>query len=44
LELLQGEIAEEIRRKGAQLRGGFAQPVQHGMGIALEDAGGGAET
>src|SRR5262249_4730985 len=33
-----------MRRKGAQLLGGFDQPVQHGIGIDLEDAGGGADT
>ena len=38
------EITQEIRGKGAQLLGRFDQPVQHRVGINLEDPRGGADT
>ena len=44
LQLLQVEITEEIRGKGAQLLGRFDQPVQHRVGIDLEDPRRGADT
>jgi hypothetical protein len=31
------KITEEIGGKGAQLLGGFDQPVQHRIGVGLED-------
>ena len=44
LQLLQVEIAEEIRGKGAQLLGRFDQPLQHRVGVDLEDPRRGADT
>ena len=44
LQLLQVEITEEIRGKGAQLLGRFDQPVQHRIGVDLEDPRRGADT
>ena len=37
LQLLQVHITEKIGGKGAELLGGFDQPVQHGVGVDLED-------
>ena len=44
LQLLQVEITQEIGGKGAQLLGRFDQPLQHRVGINLEDPSGGADT
>jgi hypothetical protein len=44
LQLLHVQGAEERGRKGAQLLGGFDQPVQHGVGVDLEDPRRGADT
>jgi hypothetical protein len=44
LQLLQVEVAEEIRGKGAQLLGPFDQPLQHGVRRDLEDPRRGADT
>src|SRR5215471_17998718 len=44
LELLQVEITQEIRGKGAELLGRFAQPLQHRGGSNLEDSSRGTDT
>jgi hypothetical protein len=38
------KITEEIRGKGAELLGGFDEPVQHRIGVDLEDPSRGADT
>ena len=43
LELLQVESTQEIRGKGAELLGRFAQPLQHRGGSNLEDASRGTD-
>ena len=44
LQLLQVQGTEKRGGKGAELLGRFGQPVQHGVGGDLEDAGRGADT
>jgi hypothetical protein len=44
LQLLHVEITQERSRKGAELLGSFAQPVQHRIGVDLEDPRRGADT
>ena len=39
MQLFEVQLTQEIRRKGAELLGGLDQPVQHGVGVNLEDPG-----